>query len=90
MTEEAKRQAAAAMAGLPAWQQEAAMAVPSSLVREIINDNRGQPTKAAAAPSAAKGTGWVEPRPLETRPAFELGLIDRLCEKFIGGANNIK
>src|SRR5262249_54686511 len=95
MIEEVKRQAAIAAEakrqGIPEWMAEATRAVPDQLVRDIVGDHlRSSARSRDPAAPAVRGNGWVEPRPLEPRPAFELGLIDRLCEKFIGGANSIK
>ncbi len=98
MIDEARRQAALAdeakRLSIPEWQNEMARAVPDRLVRDIVGDHsRGtiQPSSTTAPPrEAGPVVPRVEPRPLELRSAFELGIIDRLCEKFVGGPNSIK
>jgi hypothetical protein len=91
--EEARRSAAiAAQAqrqGLSEWQLEAAMAVPSSLIREIINDHRRQPTKPAPEPPAVKAAsgGTI---PLGPRSKFEIENLDRLVARWVGGPNSVR
>jgi hypothetical protein len=80
---------------LAEWQADAARAVGDQLVREIVADNRHSPTQASSviAPKAvspqARGSGWADPVPLAPRPASESAIIDRLCEKYVGGPNKV-
>jgi hypothetical protein len=94
MSEEAKRQEALAAEarrqGIPEWAAEMTRAVPDSLVRDIVGDNRGSSSVATPAVPAVKGTGWYEPKPIGPRPAYETELVDRIVERFAGGPNNIR
>ena len=75
---------------LPEWQADMVKAVPDRLVRDIVADHRrGSPRASSPAPVKA-GSGWVTPTPLGPRPASELAIIDRLCERFIGGPNKVR
>jgi len=76
---EAKRQ------GIPEWVAEAASATPTSLIRDIVADNR--PSSAVAPSPQPRGGGWQAPRPLPLPPKHEVELIDRLAEKFCGPPN---
>ena len=70
--------------GLEPWQLEAMQAVDDKLMREIVNDQRqgvSQPSSLIAEPKGEpkpKGTGWVEPRPLESPPGTNY--VDALCD----------
>src|SRR5262245_27569100 len=60
---------------------EMAAAVPTSVVRDIVKDLRAgvpPPSSMVNQPAAAvqRGTGWQEPRPLESPPGQQY--IDRL------------
>jgi hypothetical protein len=56
---------------------EMARAVPDSLIRQIVSDNRRAAQLApAAAPVPERGTGWVDQAPLRSPPGVEL--IDRM------------
>ena len=80
LAKEAKRR------GLPEHVLEAAKAVPTDLVRSIVNDFRTGPSQPSsiASPSKPKvepkkGTGWSEPRLLVTPYVSE---VDRIAESF--------
>jgi hypothetical protein len=75
---------------LPEWMRDCIAAVPDSLVRAIVGDNRASQSLRQSDPAApaVKGTGWVTATPLGPRPAHEIELIDRLAEKFAGGPNS--
>jgi len=64
---------------------EAAKAVPTDLVRDLVSDFRrgvSQPSSIAGAPTIQnkqKGTGWSESRPLSNPPG--VNLADRLMDQ---------
>jgi len=86
MEEARRRQALEAEArarGLEPWQLEMSRAVDDKLMREIVADSRrgvSQPSSLIEEPKAEpakRGTGWVEPRPLDV-PGIQY--VDQLCD----------
>jgi hypothetical protein len=72
---------------------EMSEAVPTSLVRDIVNDSRRGVTEPRSMIEQSK----AEPkpvqsaeRPIEPRPKSETDLIDRLVEHFAGGPNKLR
>jgi len=87
--EDAKRQQALAARakalGLSEATLEAAEAVPTKLVRDIVNDFRGglaQPSSIApkkpAQEPVARGSGWSRPLPVEQPPGIKY--IDQMVD----------
>jgi hypothetical protein len=86
-----KLEAEARRLGIPSWQLEMSRAVPTELVQAIVADNRrGQELKPLSEQVAQRpreevaqkprGTGFVDPRPLEPPPGIEH--IDRIASHF--------
>ena len=92
--EEAKRNEAlqreAKALGLQPWQLRAMRAVPTDVVRDIVNDSRTYdpaPRSMAAKPAGSeekkpvqRGTGWVNAVPLGPQPGAEH--IERIADHF--------
>jgi hypothetical protein len=54
--------------GIPEWQLEAALAVPTSVIDDLVSDSRPPYTvEAKPSPEPVRGTGWAEQVPLATR-----------------------
>jgi hypothetical protein len=89
MIEEAKKQAALAeearRRGLAEWHYEAAAAVPTAVIRDVVADNRQSSAVAPSPSPRSGGSGWQDgPRPLPLPSDREVELIDRLAQKFAG------
>jgi hypothetical protein len=87
--EERRKAALAAEArarGMEPWQLEMSKAVDDKLMREIVNDQRrgvSQPSSMIPEPPKGepkpKGSGWVEPRPLESPPG--VAILDKIMDQ---------
>jgi hypothetical protein len=57
------------MLGIPEWQLEAAEAVGTNVLDDIVADSRRSWTiQAKPSPEPVRGSGWVEPAPLQSPP----------------------
>jgi hypothetical protein len=87
-TENELLEAVAKMHGLSVTEYLMRRAVPDSLMRDIVMDNRrGISNSASMIPDhernkpVARGTGWVDPAPIRPPPGAEPGgAIDRMVE----------
>jgi hypothetical protein len=70
--------------GIQPWQLEMSRAVGTDLMRDIVRDHRGGAQRPVSVlqsgpePVVERGSGWVEPRPLES-PAG-VAICDRLVD----------
>jgi hypothetical protein len=65
------------MLGIPEWQLEAAEAVGTNVLDDIVADSWRSYT-APAKPEPVRGTGWVDPAPL--KPPDGIAIIDRMMD----------
>jgi hypothetical protein len=67
------------MLGLPEWMVQAAEAVPTSVIDDLVADaRRSWFIQAKPGPKPARGNGFVEPSPLKPPPGVEW--CDRLMD----------
>jgi hypothetical protein len=78
----AELEAEARRLGIPAWQLEMARAVPTSVIQDIVADNRrAQELKPLSEEVAQKPRGgWVDPAPLAPPPGIQY--VDRIAAHF--------
>jgi hypothetical protein len=68
----------ARMLGLPEWQLDAAEAVPTGVIDDLVADSRRSWFVSAPPAEPVRGTGWSEPAPL--KPPDGINYIDAMCE----------
>lgn len=88
-SEEAMIEMLAKLLGMSVTQLRMQMAVPDSLMRDVVRDNVNRPNPVTSGPSGmipqkdrgppVRGTGWIEPRPLEPPPG--IALMDQMMDQ---------
>lgn len=71
------------MANTPSdWEREAAAAVPTSMIRDIVNDHRpgARTAEPVEAPKGGGTNGWLEERPLKQPEG--LRYVDDLAQHY--------
>jgi hypothetical protein len=60
---------------------------PQDLVADA-RKRQAEPSSIAAEPTPKRGSGWAEEKPLKPHPRWEVELVDRIVERFVGGPND--